>query len=218
MFNIYGNIQRIRLEKGFSQEYMADRMNMTQNNYSKLERGLIQLTIERLYQIAEIFETDVSEIIEYNTGVKVIKTDRRISGIEDSESEKVKQLEKRISELEEQLEDKRQIIEFLKANPIMEAYESVFSNLLEKYWIEAEKKHPEPHFPEYWNSVPANQLPKHLKNLVHGYEDKLSRLVSIKLFSNKAVQNMMKEGLIKDEILIREWEWYKYNFLKNEEK
>lgn len=49
-------IRRIRESKSFSQDYMANRLNISQNVYSKLESGGVKLTTERLKQIAEILE------------------------------------------------------------------------------------------------------------------------------------------------------------------
>jgi transcriptional regulator with XRE-family HTH domain len=54
--NIYKTIREIRLQKGLTQQYMADKIGISQNNYGKLERGLIQLTLERLIEIATEFQ------------------------------------------------------------------------------------------------------------------------------------------------------------------
>lgn len=59
-----GNALRIqRVIKGYTQEYMAERLKLSQNSYSKLERGLTSLTVSRLYQIAEILEISVQDIL-----------------------------------------------------------------------------------------------------------------------------------------------------------
>ncbi|MBC8111893.1 MAG: helix-turn-helix transcriptional regulator [Verrucomicrobia bacterium] len=54
--NIYKTLKEIRLQKGLTQQYMADKIGISQNNYGKLERGLIQLTLERLIEIATEFQ------------------------------------------------------------------------------------------------------------------------------------------------------------------
>ncbi|MBC8984406.1 helix-turn-helix transcriptional regulator [Pedobacter sp. N36a] len=60
----FGNALRIqRVIKGYTQEYMAERLNLSQNSYSKLERGLTSLTVSRLYQIAGILEISVQDIL-----------------------------------------------------------------------------------------------------------------------------------------------------------
>lgn len=59
-----GNALRIqRVIKGYTQEYMAERLNLSQNSYSKLERGLTSLTVKRLYEVAEILEISVQDIL-----------------------------------------------------------------------------------------------------------------------------------------------------------
>ena len=52
--NAIENIQRIRIEKRLSQAEMAERLGIAQNNYGKIERGITELTVQRLYKIAEI--------------------------------------------------------------------------------------------------------------------------------------------------------------------
>ncbi|MEA5402552.1 helix-turn-helix transcriptional regulator [Arcicella sp. DC2W] len=57
------NIKRIRTEKGISQQEMADKLGFAQNNYSKIERGIVELTVNRLYEIAEILNVSIFEIL-----------------------------------------------------------------------------------------------------------------------------------------------------------
>ncbi len=49
-------IRKFREAKDYTQEYMATRMNISQNVYSKLESGLLKLTDERIKQITDILE------------------------------------------------------------------------------------------------------------------------------------------------------------------
>ena len=44
---VYQNIQEKRLEKNFTQEYMADQLSISQTHYSKIERGIKNITLER---------------------------------------------------------------------------------------------------------------------------------------------------------------------------
>jgi transcriptional regulator with XRE-family HTH domain len=57
------DIRRIREQKNFSQEYMATRLHISQNTYSKLELGYTSLTVERLIQIAAIFEISIIDLL-----------------------------------------------------------------------------------------------------------------------------------------------------------
>lgn len=57
------NIRKFREEKNYTQEYMSERLNISQNTYSKIETGGIKLTIDRLMQISEILETPIEVIL-----------------------------------------------------------------------------------------------------------------------------------------------------------
>lgn len=66
MKTTYLNIREIRTLKKFSQEYMARRLNIVVSAYSKIERGLTQLTIERLNEISKIFGVSSDYITNYH--------------------------------------------------------------------------------------------------------------------------------------------------------
>lgn len=72
----FGNALRIqRVIKGYTQEYMAERLNLSQNSYSKLERGLTSLTVSRLYQIAEILGISIQDILPAENSGNTEKSD-----------------------------------------------------------------------------------------------------------------------------------------------
>ncbi|MDR0874564.1 MAG: helix-turn-helix domain-containing protein [Prevotellaceae bacterium] len=60
---IGNNIRRFRELRGFSQEYMAHELGLTQSSYGKIEREAVKLTIEKLQRIAEILEVDLANLI-----------------------------------------------------------------------------------------------------------------------------------------------------------
>lgn len=55
-------IRRLREGKNYTQEYMSERLNISQNTYSKIETGGIKLTVDRLQQIADILEVPIDTI------------------------------------------------------------------------------------------------------------------------------------------------------------
>jgi transcriptional regulator with XRE-family HTH domain len=57
------NIRLIRLTKGYSQEYMALMLNISQNAYCKIESGKTELKVNRVYEIAEILEIPIKDIM-----------------------------------------------------------------------------------------------------------------------------------------------------------
>ena len=59
-----GELIRIeRAKKGYSQEYMAFMLDISQSTYSKLESESLELNVKRLYQIAEILDINVYDIL-----------------------------------------------------------------------------------------------------------------------------------------------------------
>jgi len=56
-------IKKYRELKNYTQEYMAEKLDISQNTYSKIENGGIKLTVDRLKQISDILETPVEELI-----------------------------------------------------------------------------------------------------------------------------------------------------------
>lgn len=57
-------IRQRREALGYSQEYMAAKMQMGQNCYSKIELGNSKLTVERLLAICTLLDLDTREILE----------------------------------------------------------------------------------------------------------------------------------------------------------
>ena len=57
------NIKKYRELKGFSQEYMAHQLNVNQYTYAKMENSSTKITIDKLFSVAKLLETDVSEIL-----------------------------------------------------------------------------------------------------------------------------------------------------------
>lgn len=74
-------IRKIREEKRFSQDYVAKKIGISQNSYCKIESGETNITIERLFRIAEILETSVHDILNKNEYQKVkIKNNQAVIG------------------------------------------------------------------------------------------------------------------------------------------
>ena len=55
---MHHHLRKLRLWKGYSQEYMGHRLGISQRAYSKLERGETRLTIERWLKLRQILEVD----------------------------------------------------------------------------------------------------------------------------------------------------------------
>jgi transcriptional regulator with XRE-family HTH domain len=90
--NIHLKIKDIRNQKNFGQSYMAEKMDISVVSYSSIERGVTELTVKRLYEISKILGVSINELLGEPT--------QNIS------DERVKELEKRVLELEKWLSDK----------------------------------------------------------------------------------------------------------------
>ena len=60
---IAGNIRKIREYRNYTQDYLAAKMSISQNAYSKIELGYSRITLDRLLQIAVVLEVDVTQLI-----------------------------------------------------------------------------------------------------------------------------------------------------------
>ena len=60
---IAASIRNKREERNYTQEYLAYKLNISQNAYSKIELGYTKITLERLFEIADILEIDVIDLI-----------------------------------------------------------------------------------------------------------------------------------------------------------
>lgn len=63
--NILQNISQIRKDKGLSQENIAEELGVNASTFSKLERGLLNLSFETLADIADVFKMRTIDIITY---------------------------------------------------------------------------------------------------------------------------------------------------------
>lgn len=62
-FNII--IKEIRKSKGYTQQFMADRLNISQQMYAKYEIENRNITVETLIKIAEILEVTPNDLIDF---------------------------------------------------------------------------------------------------------------------------------------------------------
>ena len=66
---IAAKVKAIRIEKGFKQVELADHIGVDKSTYSKIEKGLRNLTIEELHQLALLFDMTLDQIINYEGSI-----------------------------------------------------------------------------------------------------------------------------------------------------
>lgn len=59
------NIRKIRELENIPRKEMADKLNLSVSGYSKIERGEVDFTISRMYQIAKILNVSVNQLINF---------------------------------------------------------------------------------------------------------------------------------------------------------
>jgi|TARA_B110001469_G_scaffold125910_1_gene142278 transcriptional regulator with XRE-family HTH domain len=60
------NIRKIREIKGYSQEFMANELEISIKSYSRIECGETSLSVTRLKQIAAVFGVSISTLMEFD--------------------------------------------------------------------------------------------------------------------------------------------------------
>ncbi len=56
-------IRKLRVSRKISQSTVAKQLGISQNAYSRIERGLTRISTERLHQLADIFGTSVHDLL-----------------------------------------------------------------------------------------------------------------------------------------------------------
>ena len=62
---VAGNIRKVREYRNYTQDYLAAKLEISQNAYSKIELGYSKITLDRLFHIALILEVGVMELIKF---------------------------------------------------------------------------------------------------------------------------------------------------------
>lgn len=70
---VAANIRKIREFRNYTQDYLAAKLSISQNAYSKIELGYSKLTVERLFQIAAVLDVKVMQLIvvDHSHGVNL---------------------------------------------------------------------------------------------------------------------------------------------------
>ncbi len=100
-------IKKIREYRNYTQQYMADSLELSQNAYCKIENGTTKLTIDRLDAIASILDVPVESIFSSDKQTFNIQNnniDRLYGNIENLYEANKELLEKQITLLQQQNE------------------------------------------------------------------------------------------------------------------
>ena len=59
-------VKNIRELKNFTQEYVAEKLSMSQSNYSRIESNDVDIPFSKLQQIADVLEIKIQDLIEFD--------------------------------------------------------------------------------------------------------------------------------------------------------
>ena len=117
-------IRRVREFKNLSQQYVADKLSVSQSTYSDMENGKITVSDEKLAMIANVLDVSVDVINEYNdqvvfnsctqSGYFNTNNINPIDKIEEIYKQLIEVHEKRITELLAVIEAKDKLIASLE--------------------------------------------------------------------------------------------------------
>ncbi|MCC9065696.1 helix-turn-helix domain-containing protein [Flavobacterium piscisymbiosum] len=109
-------IRKIRIIKGYSQEYIADLLEISQSAYSDIERGKTKINLVRLKKVALIFELEVNYIMDFNDNQFLRKSIQTSSKQIDNEKEMIVELFNKERELyREQIINLKNEIAYLRS-------------------------------------------------------------------------------------------------------
>lgn len=103
-------IRLLRHQKGWSQEEVAKRLDISIPAFSKIETGITDINLSRLEQISALFEMSVVTLLTYNETEKDAKIASELESVNkklmDRETEVI-DLQKKVIELFEELRHKK---------------------------------------------------------------------------------------------------------------
>jgi transcriptional regulator with XRE-family HTH domain len=64
--NLSEKIRQIRMQKGLSQENMADMLGLSTTAYGDMERGRTELSVSRLENVAKLLDVPLHELLGFD--------------------------------------------------------------------------------------------------------------------------------------------------------
>jgi transcriptional regulator with XRE-family HTH domain len=79
------NVKQVRKEKGFAQEEVAEKINIGLRAYQKIESGETKLDVERLQELAKVFNVSMLDLVKTEGNFNVEYINNNIGGISNKE-------------------------------------------------------------------------------------------------------------------------------------
>ncbi|WP_396142917.1 helix-turn-helix domain-containing protein [Flavobacterium sp.] len=106
-------IRKKRTEKGFSQEFLAEKLKISQGTLSNIESNKSKPDIDLLKSISNLLEVDIYDLIE-ETKLKQVNKDNSVGYLAENQNFQIS--EKLIEQYEERIKELKDVIAELKSN------------------------------------------------------------------------------------------------------
>jgi|JI7StandDraft_1071085.scaffolds.fasta_scaffold03311_3 transcriptional regulator with XRE-family HTH domain len=77
MYRYANKLRRLRVQKGFSQEYMAQELDLSTSGYRKLESGESKLKIETVLKLSKVLDIELVDFLAMDDERINIQKDNR---------------------------------------------------------------------------------------------------------------------------------------------
>lgn len=58
------NIQKVRIEKGYTQETFSELMGVSWSYIAKIESGILNLSVGKIFELSKYLDVDVNQLLE----------------------------------------------------------------------------------------------------------------------------------------------------------
>lgn len=113
--NIGKKIRQVRELKGYSQEYISNKLGISQRAYSKIERNEIKIDWDKITDISKLFEIDPMDLVLFDDNLVFNNFTRSNEFVNSQASfniqdKLIQQYESRIQSLEKEIEFLRELL------------------------------------------------------------------------------------------------------------
>lgn len=116
---IGSKLRKLRMDKGYKQEYMAEVLEISQKTYSNMENDKSSISLDTLKKIAEEYNIDLMELISDDKVIIQNNSSNDTSTfngfvVNHLSEELLQQFKERIEDLKQMIEEKNKRIEILE--------------------------------------------------------------------------------------------------------
>jgi transcriptional regulator with XRE-family HTH domain len=111
---ISSNIQMLRASKGYSQEYVANMLGLTQQAYSMMEQNPDKIPLKRLHELSTILQVKIVALIGEDDSLSIQNSNRHKSQVGTQSNNKSSTISAERELYERYIAELREEIQFLR--------------------------------------------------------------------------------------------------------